>query len=299
MIRVEVPTEHARCFLVPFAVLPVCLTQAEMSGMTVPYDCRRGNCISCAARVQEGQGSNVLLIVLVESNYSSSSFYFSPRLLSHEYSLASVATKVGNNTRNQLSRCCVPPILAFLLLYTPSAFRIALYSCCPIATNVILSPIFMFHLALRLNNGKTKFSVQYFREFSNSAKRITNVYIYIYIHTYSVYLNRIERTYNVGHEALSRRFFHVVLSPTIQIPSRYSLRCNTHWRRHLLHGETGSSDRFENRADRRSDDGAPEVRYVFPPSTHCGTGARSARFCATRFVLVTHKMCFCDQSPLI
>lgn len=55
MLRVEVPTEHGRFFLVSFLVLPVCLTQAEMSGMTVPYDCRRGNCISCAARVQEGQ----------------------------------------------------------------------------------------------------------------------------------------------------------------------------------------------------------------------------------------------------
>ncbi|CAM9159294.1 unnamed protein product [Sphacelaria rigidula] len=34
------------------------LEAAEMSGMNVSYDCRRGNCISCAARVQAGSSEN-------------------------------------------------------------------------------------------------------------------------------------------------------------------------------------------------------------------------------------------------
>lgn len=31
------------------------IPQAEMSGMNLSYECRRGNCISCAAKVQDGE----------------------------------------------------------------------------------------------------------------------------------------------------------------------------------------------------------------------------------------------------
>lgn len=45
----------------------VCRTvlQAEMSGMNLSYECRRGNCTSCAAKVREGKLTTLTLFVLL------------------------------------------------------------------------------------------------------------------------------------------------------------------------------------------------------------------------------------------
>lgn len=44
--------------------------QAEMSGMNLSYECRRGNCTSCAAKVREGEWTmpSLLTFFLLKKN---------------------------------------------------------------------------------------------------------------------------------------------------------------------------------------------------------------------------------------